>query len=274
MARKTAVAGTFYPAQKKELNKALKSMFSEATKAKRGAAAAILPHAGYAFSGKVMAHTLNHLDPKITTFIIIGVDHRSVCKATVSLEDFETPLGVVKNNSALATKLAGMGHIDINDDCHRQEHCIEVQLPGLQYLYKKFSIVPVLLGHGADVEWVARDVVRCIRESGEKIGVIASSDFTHHGGYYDYSIFSHNINANIHKIDKKAIGYILRQDQHGFSGFCEGVRATICGRKPIEALMDIAKKMHLTPKLVEYCTSADITGDESNIVGYAGIVFE
>ncbi|MGD2072865.1 MAG: AmmeMemoRadiSam system protein B, partial [Candidatus Thorarchaeota archaeon] len=144
--RKPIVAGKFYPERRAELEREVKKLLS---KKKQEVKLAIVPHAGYDFSGKLMGEVLGMMKEK-KTFIILGVNHSGFGeKLAFSSEDFSTPLGVVKNNKILGKKIIGKlnGVVDagINDLSHSQEHSIEVLLPFLQLSQRKFDIVPILL---------------------------------------------------------------------------------------------------------------------------------
>ena len=134
MTRKPVVAGQFYPLNKAELGKEVSGYLF---KKKQAVRAGILPHAGYAFSGKLMGGVVGRI-PKKKIFIILGVNHAgSGSRISVSAEDFETPLGIVKTNKKLANGLVrdlGTAGIDcsIDETAHENEHSIEVILPFLQ----------------------------------------------------------------------------------------------------------------------------------------------
>jgi MEMO1 family protein len=68
----------------------------------------------------------------------------------VSGKDFQTPLGLLKNDGEFSEHLAGAGDeagVTLRDRSHRIEHSIELHLLFLQYLWDhEFSIVPVLVG--------------------------------------------------------------------------------------------------------------------------------
>jgi AmmeMemoRadiSam system protein B len=46
-----------------------------------------------------------------------------------------------------------------------------------------------------------------------------------------------------------------------------------CGRAPIVALMDVARRRGWKPTLLDYRTSGDTAGDKWQVVGYAAIAF-
>jgi len=90
---------------------------------------------------------------------------------------WNTPLGEVEINKELGQRLLGKV-IKADETAHIREHSIEVQLPWLQYLYKKVKIVPITM-LAQDIE-TARTVGKAIAQAGDNLIIIASSDFTHY----------------------------------------------------------------------------------------------
>ena len=105
--RKPVVAGQFYPDDKTELERQVRNFLLAKGREikKENAKAAVVPHAGYNFSGKLAGKVFSII-PHKKDFILLGVNHSGIgAKACLSIEDFETPLGIVKNNRALGEKI-------------------------------------------------------------------------------------------------------------------------------------------------------------------------
>lgn len=264
--RKPIVAGKFYPADKAELEKQVKSFIKK--NQDNSIKAAIVPHAGYMFSGKC-AGKIYSLLPSVETYILLGVNHNALGKdIALSLENFETPLGIVENDVELGKEILKKLDIDNDDNAHRSEHSIEVQLPFLQItqkIQKNLKIVPIILKNYnlETCKNLARIICEASKKLKRKIITIASSDFTHAGPGYG---FSGSID-----IDKKAIDEILKLNSKDFIEIAE--KTTICGAGAIATTIETAKLLGTKKaRLLSYYTSADIMPSE-NKVGYAGIVF-
>ncbi len=267
--RKPIVAGQFYPADKTDLIKEIQK-YTEKRKADEDIAAAIVPHAGYGFSGKAAGKVYSVL-PKTETFIVIGTNHSTMGESiSISLQDFETPLGIIKNNlkfsKQLLQQLNYLG-IEIDNETHKYEHSIEVQLPFLQQTQKNsdFKIVPILIGY-YDLD-LCKKLAKAIYEISEKlktkIVILASSDFTHSGPAYGKKIDKN--------MDKKTIEKIKKLDSEKF--LQESKQTTICGAGAICVVLEFCKlKNSKKIKVLDYYTSQDIIPSE-NWVGYAGIIF-
>ncbi len=275
MVRSPSVAGQFYRSDPEGLKKQIESMFlhdlgpgklpGEGGE-KRDIAACVVPHAGYMYSGPAAAHVYFELakQKKPETIIILGPNHQGHGSAiATACEPWNTPLGVVDIDEETADFLwTNCDIIDMDENAHRYEHSLEVQIPFLQYIYKDFNFVPITLGI-QDIE-TAEEIAECISKVDKDILIIASSDFTH----YESSIEAKNK-------DMKAIDAILEMDEKKFIKTVYENNITICGYGPIAVAISAAKRMKATKtKLLKYMTSGDITGDQRQVVAYAGIIFQ
>jgi len=310
--RKAIVAGSFYPSDQAQLNKMLEKTFlgkfgpgmlpkgkaerkcDDAGKGKGAdtgeASIVIVPHAGYIYSGQCAAHAYAALK-NADCFVILGTNHSGYGNADflLSHEDFETPLGIVKNDIELGEVLLQKckeKNIDtaFDDAAHGLEHSIEVQLPFLQFIYKTktLRILPVIVNrhnlnrHNKRSCEIFKMFARCIIEAAKKIRrsicFIASSDFTHYGAAYGFLPFPpQEARKKLYQLDKKAIDAILDLDTERFLEIAQST--TICGAGAIAIAIEAAKILKRKGKLLSYYTSADIVGNYSTAVGYAAISF-
>ncbi|RLE38934.1 AmmeMemoRadiSam system protein B [Candidatus Woesearchaeota archaeon] len=278
MIRRPVVAGMFY----EENSEALIEQIKECFLGKFGPGklpdgngnklrAVIAPHAGYNFSGSCAAWSYREIAeaefPEV--FVILGTNHQSPA-SSVSLKDFETPLGVVKNDVELTKKLG----VEVDEVVHANEHSIEVQLPFLQFVFRekseKLKIVPILVGE--DNKIVAKRLVEVIGK--KRVVFIVSADFTHYGIHYGYIPFKPD-KIKLRELDLGAVKAIQKIDSFAFENYLDETQATICGKSVILCLLKFfeLKKEKVRAELLEYYSSGDISGDYTNSVGYAAIAF-
>jgi AmmeMemoRadiSam system protein B len=153
--------------------------------------------------------------------------------------------------------------LDQDDFAHSKDHCLEVQLPFVQYIKKKFRIVPIILI--MQDRQTAEDIGRSIAQSimNAKSLLIASSDFTHYES-----------NSEAHRKDMELIKAILSLDILKFYTTLERENVSACGYGAIASIMMAAKNLGATKgELLKYATSGDIIGDTNTVVGYSSIVF-
>lgn len=267
------VADGFYPFEKEELEKTLDKLLSGAKeKTNENIVAAIVPHAGYAYSGPVAAHVFKQL-PKYDTVVILGTNHSGVGeRIAVSCDSWETPLGTVECDKETAKNIVKRLEIAHFDElAHMYEHSIEVQLPFLLKVLGSFRMVAITVSsevNGANYESLGN----AIREAaaGKRALILASSDFTHFGEMYGFAPVKKDEAKWVEKTDKEIIDAIL---DFRTSEVLELSKATtVCGYAPIAVLLSAVKGAK--GKLVKYATSFDVSKNKDAIVGYAGIVFE
>ena len=285
--RKAAYAGLFYPKSANALTKALEGCFTGQygpgdlpSKPKPDALpvkAVICPHAGYVYSGMAAAWSYKAIAeagmPDL--FIFIGPSHKSN-ESGISLDSFETPFGFVRVDQDFAKALVKKGHIKVNEELHNEEHCLEVQLPFLQFALgnraEKIKILPLVISYDLDLDKVAEDLKEAIAELKKRVTFIISSDFTHYGHNYGYVPFSTDVKQRIYKLDGDAIELIKKGDASGFAEYVGKTGATICGTLPIILLL---KTLTFKNALLEqYYASGDITNDYANSVSYASLIFK
>lgn len=247
--RNAAVAGAFYPDNKKELenmlNKFLKNVQDIALE--KELKALIVPHAGYIYSGQVAAYAYALLKKcKTQKIMLLGPSHNVYFNdVAADINDYwETPLGKVKLIKNNFPKL---------EQAHLQEHCLEVQMPFLQTTLKNFEILPLIAGDINPKE-ITKKIINILDNN---VLLIISSDLSH---FHDYDTAT--------RLDKNTIKSIQDLD---YSKAEE--EADACGKIPILTAIDAAKKLKWKCKFLNYKNSGDVTGDKSRVVGYASFAF-
>ncbi|MFQ5722402.1 MAG: AmmeMemoRadiSam system protein B, partial [Candidatus Aminicenantales bacterium] len=153
MRRKPAVAGYFYPQQRKELKKMIESMVKPG-QVKKPASALISPHAGYIYSGPVAAAVFSSVFLP-DRFVILGPSHRGIESRFAIMKKgiWETPLGEVSVDTNLAELIINQSELITEDEeAHLGEHSLEVQLPFIQFFKSNFSLVPICIAYHASFE--------------------------------------------------------------------------------------------------------------------------
>jgi AmmeMemoRadiSam system protein B len=273
--RTPAVAGMFYPGEKKELKKSIKECFLHKfgpgkippSNIKKKIFGVICPHAGYMYSGPIACHSFYAISSDMQElFIIVGPNHWGIGSSVATMKDckWNTPLGDVEVDSETADEISHLSRIiDIDYFSHTREHSLEVQIPILQEMYSDFKILPIaMINQNNDA---AKDVGLAIARIAKKkkTMIIGSSDFTH----YEQNEFAH-------EQDMALIEPILKLDVKKFYDVLEERNVSACGYGAIASVMIAAKELGATKgELLKYATSGDITGETSSVVGYGSIVF-
>lgn len=264
--RKAAVAGTFYPASEKELNKMLKMMVPENDE-KFKAIAVISPHAGYIYSGASAGQLYGAVEiPK--NILLLAPNHHGMGAPLAIYPNnsfWETPLGNIKISDKLTEILAkNIPFISVDAEAHKKEHSIEVQLPFIQYLRKDAEIAAISVGHTDNfeiVQKIASAIADSLKEFGEGCLIVASSDMTH----YETA-------ESAARKDKIALDAALTLNPEELMKSCRREKITMCGVVPSAIMIAAAKELGAkNAKLIDYRTSGDVTGDFDQVVGYAAV---
>lgn len=267
MIRRPVVAGMFYSMHPDNLKQQLSKLFEGVV---RGEFVCVVsPHAGYEYSGKTAAYAINSLRTA-SSFIILGPNHNLIGSefAIMGSGEWETPLGRVAVDVDLADKIKKCDVLLEDETAHAHEHSIEVQLPFLQYRFKKFGFVPISItnvGYSEDFlarcEKLGKHIAKIIKN--KNIGVIASSDFSH---YLPREVAKEK--------DSRVIEEIMKLNPRGLFHTLEAIDASVCGYGPITVLIYIAKEIGLKAKVINQRDSGDTTGDTSSVVSYYAIGFK
>lgn len=266
--RPPAVAGAFYPADKDELTLTVDNFLANVKKAdiKGEIFAIIVPHAGYAYSGQVAAHSFKQLEGTGFKKIIIISPSHYVSFDGISVYNkgsFETPLGAVKIDEELANNIMAKDKRFIfYPAAHEKEHAIEVELPFLQRVYKDndFKIVPIIMGNPVVSDSrVLSDALYDVMD--RETLLIVSVDLSH---YYEYDKAVQLDTSGISAIEKLDPGWLLTQIQNKDTEI----------DAPIAVLAAImaANKKGADAEILKYANSGDVTGDKSRVVGYASVI--
>jgi MEMO1 family protein len=261
--RRPAVAGQFYTDDSVALRAELAHLVRR-SEAPESAIGVIAPHAGYVYSGAVAGEVYGAVEVP-QAVIILGPNHHGVgaSAALYPAGSWLTPLGSVPINEELAGIVARRASaVAADTGAHAFEHSLEVQVPFLQQVRPDVTIVPLCLGFSdyRSCEVLGLALAEAVREYGLPVLIVASSDMTHY----------ESADAARAK-DDLAIREVLALDPEGLLTACRRHRITMCGVIPAVVMLVAATALGATrARLVRYATSGDVTGDNRQVVAYAG----
>jgi AmmeMemoRadiSam system protein B len=276
--------------EEKELERSFRSKHGvgETTKwssgGERKILGAVVPHAGYMYSGPIASHVYYELakDGNPEGIVILGPNHYGIPGFSVMHEGtWRMPMGDVMVDAELATAIVNHSQfLDINPEAHRREHSIEVQLPFLQYIYNSnFKIVPITVGysdHGM-VKDVGIAIARAVRETTRDTIIIGSTDLTHYGETYGYAPVGmkpfEKVREWVYGVDASIINTITSLNAERLINIVNENKYTMCGSLPVATMLVATKELGAKKgKLLKYATSFDTQGSRDVIVGYASLV--
>lgn len=276
--REAAVAGLFYPGDRATLSKLLDGLLARAGGGSpKGLRALICPHAGYRFSGQTAAIAYKQAaGGNFRTVIVLAPSHyaRFEGASVPAVDAYRTPLGLIPlsrkaDRLATVSPFVGKPRASVRrpgwwvqspkkappagkDTPHTWEHSLEVQLPFLQKVLKKFTLVPAVFGH-VDTKAAAKALETFIDD---RTLIVVSTDLSHHHPYEE-----------ARRLDNATVAAILRLDADVLTG------EDACGHSPVKTLLHLAKTKGWKGRLLDYRNSGDTGGDKARVVGYAAVGF-
>lgn len=263
--RPPAVAGTFYPADARELREQIEALLAGAAPPDDAPPprALILPHAGYVYSGAVAASGYRLIVPsRFARAVVLGPAHRVPVRgvADAGVDAFDTPLGSVAVPAGLCDDLRARLAPTFPDllvtspGVHAREHSVEVHLPFLQVIAPGLPVLPLVAGDATVAEMT--ELVAAVMADDDTL-LIISSDLSH------FLPVAEAVAADADTLDR-----ILRLE-------APLPPRSACGAIPINGLIGFARRAGWAGTVMDRATSADAPGgDPHRVVGYPAVRFD
>ena len=264
MIRPNIAENLFYPGNADKLKNTLAAFMPKPAPAT--AIMAMVPHAGYVYSGALAGEALQRVEiPPVV--LLVGPNHRGAgASAAFSAYDaWHTPLGNVPLAKKLIQEFLAKEPLLIEDEApHKNEHSLEVIIPFLKYLNPEVTIAPLSLGRLSLNEsmQVGRSLGQVISGFKQKTLIVASTDMSH---YLTASQAAEQ--------DKAALDQVLQLNPVDLYKTVARLNITMCGVLPViaglAAALDLGARQ---ATLVGYTNSGAASGDLNHVVGYAGVI--
>ena len=267
--RQPAVAGRFYTDDPDELREQVGGMLATVGVEPAPAFGGIVPHAGLIYSGECAAHVFGRIEiPEVVVILAPNHTGRWENQGGAGAWDrgsWETPLGVFDVAEDFLSRLESVCRLVAHDPAaHRFEHAVEVELPFLKLLAPEVRIAPIVLAwdNWERCRSLATALATVVSESPYEVLLLASSDMTHFES------------AEVaRQRDRAALDAVEALDGERLLATCERENVTMCGRAPSATVLEATRQLGAsTAELVDYRHSGWVTGDDSNVVAYAGVV--
>ena len=231
--------------------------------------AAMVPHAGLIYSGRLAASVLKRIRiPR--TVIVIGPKHTPLGMdwAIAPHQTWSFPGGQLASDPDLAQRLArAIPGLELDAAAHQREHGIEVELPILARLAPDTRVVGITVGTGdlAACRRFAEGLASVLRQCDEQPLLLISSDMNHYA-----------TDAENRRLDAMALDALGRLDPAAVHETVTENHISMCGVLPAVIVLETLRLLGGAQKAerVGYATSAEVSGDTNRVVGYAGMLFE
>ena len=268
--RPPAVAGRFYPAEDAARRELVQSICKGSSPEQQSPLAVMVPHAGLKYSGQIAAQVWRSIaDLDGRTLVIISPKHTMVGPnwSVCSSDSWRLSAGTsFAADTELAAKLVdGVRALELDASAHQNEHGIEVQLPLLEKIAPHVKVVGVAVhgGNWADIQQAAQELASVIGTLEKEPLLVISSDMNH------YATDTEN-----RRRDRLALDAFGTCDPETLLKTCKENDITMCGVVPAALVMETLRQLGREFKVQEvgYATSGDVSGDRSQVVGYAGLL--
>jgi AmmeMemoRadiSam system protein B len=261
--RESSVSGLFYPRDASTLRREIRELLDRCGRQtiSGNVVGVISPHAGYMYSGFTAAHGYSLLQGrKYEAVIIVSPSHREYFDG-VSLyagDAYRTPFGAVPVNKKVRDELSGGRFTTVDFHGHGAEHAVEVQLPFLQEVLHDLSIVPIVIGNQQKELCLELGELLGGVTRGRDILLVASSDLSHYHTRDEAEV-----------LDAVAIGDIAAFAPMRLLDDLAAGRTEACGGGPVAAVLSALHRNGVRKvEILDYRTSGDVTGDNTQVVGY------
>jgi AmmeMemoRadiSam system protein B len=247
---------------------------------KGGARAAVAPHAGWFYSGRIAARAVSALDRQAETVAVLGGHLPAGMSPLFALEDgARTPLGPMPMDTELRDllqkELAG------KEDRFR-DNTVEALLPMVRFFFPEAMLLWLRLPAEIASFEAGKTLAAAAQKLRRNIAVLASTDLTHYGVNYGFSPKGSG-KAALRWVQEVNDARFLRAVEAGIPGpvleRAEQEQSS-CSAGAVLGAMGFAQAFGLGPaKVLEYGTSADAVAEGAvaetpdSFVGYAALAF-
>jgi AmmeMemoRadiSam system radical SAM enzyme/AmmeMemoRadiSam system protein B/AmmeMemoRadiSam system protein A len=270
--RPPAVAGRFYPAEDAARREMVSAIVKSPAPAQSSPLAIMVPHAGLKYSGHIAAHvwrSVANLDGR--TIVIISPKHTMAGMnwAVSPCETWRLSAGTsFSSDSELAKQIAEkITAVSFDAAAHQQEHGIEVQLPILEKIAPHVKVVGLAIHGGSwpDIQQAAKELAELLRSMDSQPLLVISSDMNHYA-----------TDVENRRRDRMALDAMAKCDPEHLLKTCRANDISMCGVIPAALVMETLHQLghKFRVRELDYATSGDVSGDKTQVVGYAGVLLE
>ena len=269
-------SGRWFPGNRQELKQMVESYIENAQPepVEGRIVAAIAPHAGFIYSGKVAGFTFRAIEDNARkegqpeTVVVLGFSHSRGFPGVALMDGsfIETPLGKGALDTEAAKMLAAASpRIFLDYGPHRGEHSAENEIPFVQAALPDSKMVVALMGDH-DPETLNAFVGALNVLAGKKrLLVVASTDMLHDPSY-----------DLVTKTDEKTLEKLKIMDFQGLEKTWGYDNQILCGIGPVLAVTKFAIAQGCKKGSVLYYRNSGDDFPESRgrwVVGYGSVVF-
>jgi hypothetical protein len=272
--RKRALPSGWYPAHKSEILELFEKWEAAVGESSTATAiAAIVPHAGWFFSGELAYRTLRRLDSECQTIVLIGGHLRPGDEILAAREtEIESPFGGIPVDLELLARIEKQ--IEVGED-RVPDNTVEVHVPLVAGLFPKASLVWLRAGAGEEAIELGRVIAGIAGEMNKPVAVVGSTDLTHYGPNYGFTPHGTGREALEWSQKENDAGIIRRMLEMKPEEILEwgNTRQAACSSGAAAAAVEYAAEMNCREGILVGYDNSSRKSPGSSFVGYAGIIY-
>lgn len=271
--RPSPLAGRWYPGDAQTLARSVDRHLDQADlpDLPGKVLAVVSPHAGHRYSGPVAGYAFAAVRGRTPELVVIASPMHQPYRGavlTTAHEGYKTPLGAVPVQQQVLSEIeqelqkqTGLSLERVRED---QEHSVEICLPFLQRaLASGFSLVPLMIRtkDQSSMRALGGVLAQVLRDRDSLL--VASTDLSHFYRAEEAEQLDQTIIKHVKNFDPEGV-FEAEAKQEGFA----------CGKSALAAVMWAARDLGADQAHhLHYAHSGDITGDDSQVVGYMAAAF-
>jgi AmmeMemoRadiSam system protein B len=272
--RSRTLPNGWYPASFDETTNAIEDYLLKTPALEQNAIAAVVPHAGWGYSGVVACEAINHLSRKNDTIVVVGGHLPGTDTLLAAFEEgYATPLGPINADLQLLAEIEK--EMKVKEDVFA-DNTIEVQLPFIKYLFPESRVLAMRVSPTDYALKLGKVISEIAKRTAKRILVLGSTDLTHYGPNYSFSPEGSGKKAVqwVKEVnDKKFIDALVSCDSEQALERASHDRSACSAGGAACAASFAAASGIASGILIRYMTSWDVLPHES-FVGYAGIIYK
>ena len=275
--RKRALPRGWYPGNADDCNREIDGFLKGFNPPEGTWHGAVVPHAGWYFSGKAAAKAMSTLASSggADRVVLYGGHLSGKSEPLVYPEEWwETPLGPQPMDAQTAASLVTQGKgVAASRMCN--DNTVEIQLPMIKRFFPDTPLIAVHAPASTRALSLAEAVAGLLASKGLSAVYIGSADLTHYGPNYGFTPKGQGKEAVQwvkEENDRALIEKALAMDAENLINEAQ-IKHNTCSAGPIAAVIASVARLGVKKgKLLDYYTSYDVIPG-SSFVGYAAIVY-